>query len=143
MPVKPKAPPTPDTKGARFQAYVTKSAERHPMITLSSVGIVVGICASLGPVVIALSHYYETSSDARSFQTAVYRTLAWGSVASIKTETTVAQNRVNDCRIREEDKAQMSRLEQDTCDQYRRDLLDATTRYNDARKNAADLSKGP
>lgn len=135
-----------------WHALMRGRAAKHPIVTLSSVAVLVGILVSLGPAALWAVNYYLPRSEAKDNDVAIRalvadaqhkadRNLAWASVASIKTEIAVSRNRTNDCDIREEKREQMSALERSTCADYRAALIDANKRYDDAHRIAMDLSK--
>jgi hypothetical protein len=137
MTVKPK----PRSDKPTLQVRVRAAAERHPVITLSSVALIVSIIGGAAPVIAWAIDRYETRAHAGEVEANLHRALAWSAVQAIKTEVMVSRNRVNDCDIAEQKQAGTSSLERAACAQYRAELADAAKRFDDARRAAMELSK--
>lgn len=135
-----------------FRARMHETARRHPIVTWSGIAALIGVMVSLGPAALWAVNYYvpryeaaATEAQLRAVITDVQkkadRNLAWSSVQAIKTEISVANNRTNDCEIREEKREKMSALEHTTCNDYRAALNDALARFENAKRTALELSK--
>ncbi|MGH7605395.1 MAG: hypothetical protein ACRENK_15545 [Gemmatimonadaceae bacterium] len=125
----------------QWHDHVAGAARRHPVITLSSIALFVGIMVSLGPAALWALNYYETRTNAHIQYANFTRLMAWSTVQSVKTEVVALRNRVNDCDIAKDNGQLMSDLEHKACAQYYDEFKDAQQRFVDVRKTASDLSK--
>lgn len=117
------------------------AAKRHPVISLSSVALLIGIMASLGPAALWALNYYETRANAQVQYGSFNRLMAWSTVQSVKTEVVALRNRVNDCDIAKDKGQSMTDLERKACSQYYDEFKDAQSRFDEARRSAMLLSK--
>lgn len=126
---------------AEFRERVHAAAKRHPIITLSTLAVLVSIVGGVWPLVMMVADRFETRAHAEQVEANLRRDLAWQTVQALRMEVTVSRNRVNDCDIADQKRDTMSLLERAACAQYRAELVDATRRYDEVRRVAREASK--
>lgn len=119
---------------------IANAAKAHPWGTIGAIIAFAASLASAWPIFVTASHYYYTASDAADWRTELERRMAWAEVRDLKRDAVVARNRVNECRIKINNKEAMSNMEHAVCDQYEDELRDAQRAYTEGIRKATLLS---
>jgi len=123
-----------------------RASDSHKGVRWGLYASIAVVLSVIGPYVSSFLGGYEKADHARQEISKVYRaisslsrSMAWMSVASIKTEKTVAENRATDCDIKIANGEHLSIMEMQACAKWKSDAKDADTRYANAYA-AADAS---
>ena len=139
-------------QAARWQYRLAAKTEEHPYITYSSIGSIIIFLIGIGPILLWAFNFYETAADAKVMEAKILtqmakdkteglRIAAWDRVTIANGQLVPLKNRDDDCKIREDKRALMTRLEIETCNDYHQRYNDALRRAEQLRMDAEKLSR--
>ena len=138
----------------QMSARLTATWHNHPLFTLGTIVSLFTLITLGSPWINSAFHYFETADEAKQREASLRaliandererkRENAWARVQSIKNSQIALRNRVNDCDIKKDKRDTMTPLERQACKQYQDEFDDAVRQFNQAQKDALDLTNKP